>query len=76
MLLIQFGQVGGAGCRDALPDEPGCGKARYIEVVDAAEAHVGEVLFDEGDVVCAIEFLVDKLAKWVCGRAQRAIGAL
>lgn len=76
MLLIQFGQVGGARRGDALPDKPGCGETRYIEVVDAAEAHVGEVLLDDGDVVCAIEFLVDKLAKWVCGRAQRAIGAL
>lgn len=75
-MLIHFGHVGGVGRGDALPDKPGCSEACYIEVVDAAEAHVGEVLFDEGDVVCAIEFLVDKLAKWVCARAQRAIGAL
>ena len=74
-MLIHFGQVGGAGRGDALPDKPGCGEACYIEVVDAAEAHVGEVLIDDGDIVCAIEFLVDILAKWVCGRAQRATGA-
>jgi len=68
--------VGGAGCGDVLPNKPACGKSCYSEVVDAAEAHVGEVLVDEGDIVCPVEFLVDVLAKWVCGRAQRAIGAL
>ena len=46
-MLIHFGHVGGAGRGDALPDKPGCGEACYVEVVDAAEAHVGEVLFDE-----------------------------
>jgi hypothetical protein len=61
---------------DALPDKPGCGEACYSEVVDAAEAHVWEVLFDNGNVVCAVEFLVDVLAKWVCSRTQRAMGAL
>lgn len=75
-MLEHFSQVGGAGRGDALPDKPGCGEACYSKVVDAAEAHVGEVLFDEGDVVCTVEFLIDVLAKWVCGRSQGAMGAL
>lgn len=71
-----FWSSGRSGRWDALPDKPACGEACYSEVVNAAEAHVGEVLFDEGDVVCAVEFFVDILAKWVCGRAQCAVGAL
>src|SRR5258706_7785223 len=57
-----FWSSGRSGTRDALPDKPACGEACYSEVVNATEAHVGEVLVDEGDVVCAIEFLIDILA--------------
>ena len=75
-VFINLGVGEGAGRGNALPDKPACSEACYSEIIDAAEAHVGEVFVDERDVVCAVEFLVDVLAKRVCGRAQRTGGAL
>ena len=64
-IIVRRERGGGAGRGDALPDKPARGEACYSEIVNTAEAHVGEVFVDEGDIVCAVEFLVDVLAKRV-----------
>lgn len=77
--MVRHEQGGRSGTRrrgDSLPDKPACGEACYSEVVNAAEADVRDVLVGEGDVVCAVEFLVDVLAKRVSGPAQCTVRAL